>query len=68
MEIKKCRICGFVPKDNGIDTFRLYDDVFGISHTCHTGNSRKHYTAISIYDETKERCIEIWNKLNEEVK
>ena len=68
MEIKKCRICGFVPKDNGIDTFRLYDDVFCISHTCHTGNNLKHYTAISIYDETKERCIEIWNKLNEEGK
>ena len=68
MEIKKCRICGFVPKDNGIDTLRLYDDIFCISHTCRTGNNRKHYTAISIYDETKERCIEIWNKLNEEVK
>ena len=68
MEIKKCRICGFIPKDNGIDIFRLYDDVFCISHICHTGNNRKHCTAISIYDENKERCIEIWNKLNEEVK
>lgn len=67
MNIKKCRICSFVPKDNEIDIFRIYDDVYVISHTCHTGNKSKHYTAISIYDETKERCIEIWNKLNEEV-
>ena len=68
MEIKKCRICGFVPKDNGIDTFRIYDDIFVISHNCHTGNNSKYYTAINIYDETEERCIEMWNKLNEEVK
>lgn len=40
MNIKKCRICGFVPKDDGIDIFHLYDDVFGISHICHTGSHR----------------------------
>ena len=68
MEIKKCRICGFVPKYNGIDISRIYDDVFVISHNCYTGNNRKYYTAIHVYDETEERCIEMWNKLNEEVK
>ena len=64
----KIKICGFVPKNNGIDMCHIYDDVFCISHFCRTGNNRKHYTAISIYDETEEKCIEIWNKLNEEVK
>ena len=68
MEIKKCRICGFSPKGNGIDTYRIYDDIFVISHNCHTGSNRKYYTAIHIYGETEERCIEMWNKLNEEVK
>ena len=68
MDIKKCKICGFVPKDNGADIFHLYDDVFVISHCCGTGNNRKYFTDIAIYDESKERCVEIWNKLNEEVK
>ena len=68
MEIKKCRICGFVPKGYGIDTSRIYDNIFVISHNCHTGKNRKYYTAIHIYGETEERCIEMWNKLNEEVK
>ena len=67
MEIKKCRICGFTPKGR-IDTYRIYDDIFVISHNCHTGNNRKYYTAIHIYGETEERCIEMWNKLNEEAK
>ena len=68
MYINKCKICGFVLKDNGADMFQLYDDVFCILHCCRTGNNQKHFTNISIYDENKEKCIEIWNKLNEEVK
>ena len=68
MHINKCKICGFVLKDKGADMFQLYDDVFCISHCCRIGNNHKHFTNIFIYDEDKEKCIEIWNKLNEEVK